>query len=147
MNTLPENYALLGKQFDAFTRTAIAIMRQLNQAPVEPNENLHTNIAEIQRVVCDYYHLPLSAMQSPMRTATYAKARHVAMMLSRELTKQGVGEIAECFSRTHGMVSHAINGISNRLSTEPDFRDEYQLIRSRCENALRNLTMPLFTTA
>jgi chromosomal replication initiation ATPase DnaA len=142
--TLQENQRLLRQQFRAFMDTAKTIMRQLDSEHVESHECRLANVAAIQRTACDYYEVPLSAMSAPIRTANYALARQVAMVLSRELTKHTLADIGACFKRDHGTIGHATSSITNRLSTDKTFAKDYQLIRARCETALHNLTMPLF---
>lgn len=143
--TIQENQRLLRQQFSAFMETAKVIMRQLDNETVESHDCRLANIAAIQRTVCAHFEIPLTAMSAQIRTVTYAHPRQVAMVLSRELTKHTLADIGECFKRDHGTVSHATSSITNRITTDKKFSDEYQLIRVRCENALLNLTMPLFS--
>jgi len=142
--TLQENQRLLRQQFRAFMTTAKAIMRQLDAEIVTPHAVALINVETIQQIVCEAYAVPAAAMSSQIRTNSYALPRQVAMVLCRELTKHAITDIGTCFNRDHGTVLHASKSITNRISSDPKFSKEFHAIREKCENALKNLTMPLF---
>lgn len=65
--------------------------------------------------VATHYAVPLSALRGRERTVTVARARHVAMYLTRELTKLSLSEIEKEFDRGHGSVAHGYKTVDDLL--------------------------------
>ena len=106
MNPLDQHLSVFKRQASDLMQTihAICSLFDVEGAGVSPNKR----IAAIQRTVCEYYDLPLSIMSSRIRTQRNAQARHVALYLSRELTKLPLETIASAVSRIiFSFTSHA----------------------------------------
>jgi chromosomal replication initiator protein len=74
--------------------------------PAEPD------VSKIQEAVANRFSLTVDAILSPDRTATVARARQLAMYLTRELTGLSLPAIAEAFNRRdHTTVLHAIRKV------------------------------------
>ncbi len=77
-------------------------------------------IAQIQQAVADRLDLPLERLLSPSRAAPVARARQLAMYLSRKLTDHSLPEIAAAFNRRdHTTVIHAIRKVEARALEDP----------------------------
>jgi chromosomal replication initiation ATPase DnaA len=69
-------------------------------------------VAEIQAAVAAHFLLPLREMTSARRDRAAARARQVAMYLSRRLTPRSLPEIGRRFgNRDHTTVLHAVRRI------------------------------------
>jgi chromosomal replication initiator protein len=72
-------------------------------------------IAQIQKTVSTRLEVPIERLLSPSRVAPIARARQLAMYLSRELTDLSLPEIAAAFNRRdHTTVIHAIRKVEAR---------------------------------
>lgn len=84
------------------------------------------NIENIQRVVAEYYRIPLRELIGKKRNRSYARPRQVAMTLSRELTSHSYPEIGHAFDgRDHSTVIHACNLIEDLKKSEPNMAEDY----------------------
>ena len=69
-------------------------------------------VAQIQQAVADRLGLSVDAILSPSRSAPVARARQLAMFLTRELTELSLPAIARAFNRRdHTTVMHAIRRV------------------------------------
>lgn len=93
-----------------------------------------------QTIICEHFHLPIIAMTSPIRTATFSRARQIAMSICAELTKYTLSEIGNAFNRDHGTVIHAKNAIKNWCSIDSAFEEQYKNLKNvtsqRCAEKL-----------
>ena len=75
----------------------------------------HPDALEIQEAVAKKFGITLEAMLSPTRAAPVARARQIAMYLTRELTDFSLPAIAATFNRRdHTTVMHAIRKVDRR---------------------------------
>lgn len=128
-----------------------AAARILNH--LEASANIHGHIPPqkillIQQSIADHYSLPLTVMNSKLRTNAFVKARQIAMYLSRELTRYSLQCVADCFSRDHGTVIHACVTISDQLTNDPIFANEMENIRRSVNVKLHKMdSAPLVLSA
>lgn len=92
-------------------------------------------IANIQKVVADYYGLQIKDLLSKRRTRSLARPRQVAMALAKELTEHSLPEIGDAFAgRDHTTVLHACRQIRTLLETDGKLREDWdKLIRKLSE--------------
>lgn len=84
------------------------------------------NIENIQKVVAEYYRIPLRELIGKKRNRSYARPRQVAMALSRELTSHSYPEIGHSFDgRDHSTVIHACNLIDELRKSDPNMDEDY----------------------
>src|SRR3546814_241744 len=75
-------------------------------------------IANIQKVVADYYGLQLKELWSKRRTRSLARPRQMAMALAKELTEHSLPEIGDAFAgRDHTTVLHDCRQVKHLLET------------------------------
>jgi chromosomal replication initiator protein len=93
------------------------------------------DVAAIQRVVADYFHIGLAELKSKKRTQRVAFCRQVAMYLCRKLTNHSFPHIGAHFGRDHTTVIHAFNLIERRVNNDAAFR----LSIDKIERGLKNV--------
>ena len=81
----------------------------------------------IQRVVSEYFRIPLKELVGPKRTRIYARPRQLAMGLARELTGDSFPEIGMAFGgRDHSTVMHACEKVQSLCAEDPIFNEDYK---------------------
>ncbi|PJG42402.1 chromosomal replication initiation protein [Acinetobacter tandoii] len=81
----------------------------------------------IQRVVSEYFRIPLKELIGPKRTRIYARPRQLAMGLARELTGDSFPEIGMAFGgRDHSTVMHACEKVQSLREDDPIFNEDYK---------------------
>lgn len=85
------------------------------------------SIDNIQRVVSEFFRIPLKELTGPKRTRIYARPRQIAMGLARELTNDSFPDIGEAFGgRDHSTVMHACDKVRELCQNDPAFNEDYQ---------------------
>lgn len=85
------------------------------------------SIDNIQRVVSEFFRIPLKELTGPKRTRIYARPRQIAMGLARELTNDSFPDIGEAFGgRDHSTVMHACDKVRELCQSDPAFNEDYQ---------------------
>ena len=89
------------------------------------------SIPNIQKLTADYYQLRVADLLSKRRTRQLARARQVAMALTKELTSHSLPEIGDAFGgRDHTTVLHACRLITELRETDGKIREDWdKLIR------------------
>lgn len=78
---------------------------------------------DIQKVVSEYYHIPIELMNSKTRKGEIVRARHVAMYFTKNLTKDSLSIIGRTVGgKDHATVSHAYKAVNNLIDTDNLFR-------------------------
>ncbi|MFQ5511374.1 MAG: chromosomal replication initiator protein DnaA [Candidatus Krumholzibacteriia bacterium] len=89
-----------------------------------------SNIAVIQKVVAQYFRVPVDAMKSKVRTAAYAYPRQVAIYLAREITHCSLTQIGQRFGgRDHTTVIHACQKIAEKSESDVSLKATLQQLR------------------
>ena len=87
------------------------------------NTSREISIDYIQKVVCDYFNLPLEAINSKTRKREIVQARQLAMYFSKKLTKSSLATIGlHCGNKDHATVLHACRTVNNLIDTDKQFR-------------------------
>ncbi len=77
------------------------------------------SIDYIQKVVCDYFKIPVDSIQSETRKREIVQARQVAMFFAKGLTKSSLATIgAQIGGKDHATVLHACKTVNNLCDTE-----------------------------
>lgn len=81
------------------------------------------SIDYIQKVVCDYFDIPIELMKSKTRKREIVQARQLAMYFSKQLTKNSLANIGiHCGNKDHATVLHACKTVNNLKDTDKQFR-------------------------
>jgi len=84
------------------------------------------NIDNIQRVVAEYFRIPLRELTGKKRNRSFARPRQMAMTLSRELTGNSYPEIGLAFDgRDHSTVIHACEKIAELRAEDSHLNEDY----------------------
>lgn len=87
------------------------------------NTTREISIDYIQKVVCDYFNLPLEVINSKTRKREIVQARQLAMFFSKKHTKSSLATIGlHCGNKDHATVLHACRTVNNLLETDKRFR-------------------------
>lgn len=87
------------------------------------NTSREISIDYIQKIVCDYFGLPLEAINSKTRKREIVQARQLAMYFAKKLTKASLATIGlHCGNKDHATVLHACRTVNNLIETDKQFR-------------------------
>jgi chromosomal replication initiator protein len=87
------------------------------------NTTREVSIDYIQKVVCDYFDMPMELMKSKTRKREIVQARQLAMFFAKKLTKSSLASIgAQCGNKDHATVLHAVRTVNNLADTDKRFR-------------------------
>lgn len=90
------------------------------------------SIDYIQKVVCDYFELPLDLLKSKTRKREVVQARQLAMYFSKNLTKSSLSNIGiHCGGKDHATVLHACRTVNNLMETDKKFKTYVADIQKR----------------
>jgi chromosomal replication initiator protein len=88
------------------------------------NTTREISIDYIQKVVSDFFSLPLEAIHSKTRKREIVQARQLAMYFSKKLTKASLATIGlHCGNKDHATVLHACRTVNNLIETDKQFRN------------------------
>lgn len=86
----------------------------------------------IQKVVCDYFDMPLELLKSKTRKREIVQARQLSMYFSKQLTKNSLASIGQqCGNKDHATVLHACRTVINLTETDKRFRTYVEDLRKR----------------
>ncbi|MFT5970784.1 MAG: chromosomal replication initiator protein [Flavobacteriales bacterium] len=87
------------------------------------NNTREVSIDYIQKVVCDYFDMPIELLKSKTRKREIVQARQLAMYFSKQLTKNSLASIgAQCGGKDHATVLHACRTVNNLADTDKRFK-------------------------
>jgi chromosomal replication initiator protein len=87
------------------------------------NTAREVSIDYIQKVVCDYFALPMEMLKSKTRKREVVQARQISMFFAKKMTKSSLANIgAHCGGKDHATVLHACRTVVNLSETDKQFR-------------------------
>jgi len=87
------------------------------------NTAREVSIDFIQKVVCDYFDLPMELLKSKTRKREVVQARQIAMYFSKTMTKSSLANIGlHCGGKDHATVLHACRTVNNLIDTDKRFK-------------------------
>jgi len=96
------------------------------------NTKREISIDYIQKIVCDYFNIPIDLMQSKTRKREIVQARQVAMFFSKSLTKSSLATIgSQIGGKDHATVLHACKTVNNLIDTDKRFRVQIDEIEKK----------------
>jgi chromosomal replication initiator protein len=97
------------------------------------------NVEFIQRVVADYYKIPIEQLKEKTRTRLIVVARQLSMYLSKTICGKSLSEIGRAFGgRDHTTVLHACRTVEEMLQKDPVFRIAAEGIQQKINTMLQN---------
>ncbi len=96
------------------------------------NSKRELSIEYISKVVCDYFGMPVDALQTKTRKREVVQARQIAMYFSKSLTKYSLASIgAQIGNKDHATVLHACKTVNNLKDTDKNFRQYVEDIEKK----------------
>jgi chromosomal replication initiator protein len=96
------------------------------------NSTREISIDYIQKLVCDYYNIPVEAVKSKTRKREIVQARQIAMYFTKDLTKASLKNIGMMFGgRDHSTVIHACQTVNDLIDTDKKFRHDVEELEKR----------------
>ncbi len=90
------------------------------------------SIDYIQKIVCDYFELPLELLKSKTRKREVVQARQLAMYFSKQFTKSSLSNIGmHCGGKDHATVLHACRTVNNLIDTDKKFKAQVADLHKR----------------
>ncbi|OIO99869.1 MAG: chromosomal replication initiation protein DnaA [Bacteroidetes bacterium CG2_30_33_31] len=87
------------------------------------NTSREISIDYIQKVVSDYFNIPVDMINSKTRKREIVQARQIAMYFSKKYTKSSLATIGiHCGNKDHATVLHACRTVNNLIDTDKEFR-------------------------
>lgn len=81
------------------------------------------SIDYIQKIVCDYFNLPIELLKSKTRKREVVQARQIAMFFAKSMTKSSLATIGmHCGGKDHATVLHACRTVNNLIDTDKRFK-------------------------
>jgi chromosomal replication initiator protein len=96
------------------------------------NTTHEVSIDYIQKVVCDYFDLPIEMLKSKTRKRQVVQARQIAMYFAKNMTKSSLSSIgAHCGGKDHATVLHACRTVNNLIETDKKFKASVQELQKK----------------
>lgn len=87
------------------------------------NTSREISIDYIQKVVSDYFNIPIDMINSKTRKREIVQARQISMFFSKKFTKSSLATIGiHCGNKDHATVLHACRTVNNLIDTDKQFR-------------------------
>ncbi len=107
-------------------KDVLRVVANKNRAPI--------NIEQIQKVVCEYYSIPLDLLRAKTRKQEIVMARQTAMYLAKEMTASSLKTIGLHFGgRDHSTVIHACQSVVDQMQTDSSFQNGILQLKRRIE--------------
>lgn len=96
------------------------------------NTAREVSIDYIQKVVCDYFDMPLELLKSKTRKREVVQARQIAMYFSKCMTKSSLATIGlHCGGKDHATVLHACRTVNNLMDTDKRFKNYIEELNNK----------------
>lgn len=80
--------------------------------------------------VCNHFTLPVAQVKSKSREQELVYARHIIFYLLRKYASMTLKSAGALFNRDHTTVIHSVETLNNLMDTEPNVRDEVELLEA-----------------
>jgi chromosomal replication initiator protein len=99
------------------------------------NTRKEISIDYIQKVVCDYFNIPLNMIGSKTRKREIVQVRQIAMYFAKQLTKASLSSIGtKIGNKDHATVLHACKTVNNLIDTDKRFKIDIEEIGKKLKN-------------
>ncbi len=110
--------------------TIDTVEEALGELPVRSEKRV--TVDDIQKAVAHYFDITVEDLHSKRRTKTVVRPRHIAMYLAKTLTTRSLPDIGRRFGgRDHSTVIHAVNKITDQLSSDAVLSEDIEALRRR----------------
>ncbi len=112
-----------------FMNTGINIETAQKALKLEIKKKDFTPMSVAQKVA-QYYEITVKDLKGSARQQKIAKARHIAIYLSRDLLQASYESIGDFFNKKHTTVMYSCDTIKEKLNTDPNLRSEIENIKN-----------------
>lgn len=99
------------------------------------NSRKEISIDYIQKVVCDYFGMPVGLIASKTRKREIVQARQIAMYFAKQMTKSSLSSIGSRIGgKDHATVLHACKTVNNLIETDKRFKGFVVDIQKKLKN-------------
>jgi chromosomal replication initiator protein len=92
------------------------------------------SIDSIQKIVCDYFQLPVERLKEKTRKREIVQARQISMYFAKEYTKSSLKTIGLHFGgRDHSTVIHALHTVNDLIDTDREFKRYVEDIKKKIQ--------------
>lgn len=96
------------------------------------NANREISIDSIQKIVSEYFQLPVEKLKEKTRKREVVQARQISMYFAKQYTKSSLKTIGLHFGgRDHSTVIHALNTVNDLMTTDKKFHQYVEDIQKR----------------
>jgi chromosomal replication initiator protein len=96
------------------------------------NTAREVSIDYIQKVVCDYFAMPIDMIKSKTRKREVVQARQITMFFAKSFTKSSLASIgSQCGGKDHATVLHACKTVNNLIDTDKRFKGYIQELEKK----------------
>ena len=96
------------------------------------HSNKEISIEYIQKLVCEYFEIPVDAVKSKSRKREIVQARQISMYLAKSHTKASLKSIGQFFGgRDHSTVIYACQTVDDLIDTDKKFKSWVQDIQKK----------------
>jgi chromosomal replication initiator protein len=96
------------------------------------NASREISIDYIQKLVSDYFQIPVDTLKSKTRKREIVQARQISMFFAKQLTKSSLKNIGMHFGgRDHSTVIHACQTVNDLMDTDKKFKADVEEITKR----------------
>lgn len=82
-------------------------------------------IENIQKMVCEYFHIPYDRLLAKVRKREVVQARQITMFLAKKFTKSSLKHIGEHFGGfDHTTVIHSCQTVENLMDTDIEYKEQ-----------------------
>jgi len=93
-------------------------------------------IDNIQKLVCDYYHVAYERLLTKTRKREVVLARQITMYFAKKFTKQSLKTIGDHFGGfDHTTVIHSCQTVENLMETDPEYKENLLEIQQKVQMA------------
>jgi chromosomal replication initiator protein len=100
------------------------------------NTSKEISMEYIQKLVCEYFEVPIEMVKSKTRKREIVQARQISMYLAKSLTKTSLKSIGQFFGgRDHSTVIYACQTVEDLIDTDKKFKGYVQDIQKKLKMA------------
>jgi len=112
----------------------LELARQMIDKYVKSNKK-EISIDYIQKVVSDYFDIPVEKINSKTRKREVVQARQLSMYFSKRFTKSSLSTIGlHCGNKDHATVLHACRTVNNLKETDKQFKEYIDDLEKKIKN-------------
>jgi len=98
------------------------------------NKSSEISINKIKKIVATHFDIKINALSEANRQQAIAKARQIAMFLSKTMTTQSLPNIGREFAKNHATVIYAVKSVQKMVEKDAILAKEIKLLEEKILN-------------